>query len=74
MVYLNFTSKNEIIALSDRSLYLIKDDKIMWKKEFDLIKDIYLGKDKIYILYSNYLETIDFNGNTEEKNWIYRGL
>ncbi|MCQ4922676.1 DUF5711 family protein [Tissierella carlieri] len=67
VVYLNFTSKNEIIALSDRSLYFIKDDKIMWKKEFDLMKDIYLGKDKIYILYSNYLETIDFNGNTEEK-------
>lgn len=67
VIYLDFSEKGEIIALSDRSLYFIKDGKVMWKKQFDLIKDIYLRKDKIYILYSNYLEAIDFNGRTQNK-------
>lgn len=55
-----------VIVLTDKSLYYIKSKKIIWKKEFNLIKDIYLG-DKIYILYSNYLETIDLEGETIEK-------
>ena len=67
VVYLDFVSKDEIIALSDSSLYLIKSGKIMWKKQFDLIKDIYLGENKINVLYSNYLESIDFSGRTENK-------
>lgn len=67
VIYLDFTPNNEIVALSDGSLYFIKDGKIMWKKQFDLIKDIYTAEDKIYILYSNYLESIDFDGRTENK-------
>ncbi len=67
VIYLDFTLNNEIVALSDGSLYFIKDGKIMWKKQFDLIKDIYTAEDKIYILYSNYLESIDFDGRTENK-------
>lgn len=67
VIYLDFTSKDEIIALSDSSLYFIEDSKVIWRKQFDLIKDIYIGKDKIYILYSNYLESIDFHGKTEYK-------
>lgn len=67
VVYLEFTAKDEILALSDRSLYFIKDGKIMWKKQFDLIKDIYLREDSVYILYSSYLEYIDFDGRTEGK-------
>lgn len=67
VIYLDFTEKGEIVALSDRYLYFIKDGKVMWKKQFDLIKDIYLEKDKILILYSNYLESIDFDGRTENK-------
>ena len=66
-LYLDFTQKEEIILLTDRNLYFINDGKIMWKKQFDLIKDIFLDKDRFYILYSNYLETIDFTGRTLNK-------
>lgn len=66
-VYLEFTSKDELIALTDKSLYFINEGKIMWKKQFDLIKDIYLGEEEIYVLYSSYLETIDFDGRTKNK-------
>lgn len=67
ILYIDFTQKEDIIALTDRSLYFISNEKIMWKKQFDLIKDIYLDKDKIYILYSNSLEFIDYSGRTENK-------
>ncbi|WP_313755911.1 DUF5711 family protein [Tissierella sp.] len=67
IIYLDFTAKDDIIALSDSSLYFIKEGKTIWEKQFDLIKDIYLGKDKVYILYSNYLEIIGFDGKSENK-------
>lgn len=67
VLYFDFTQKEEIILLTDRNLYFISDGKIMWKKQFDLIRDIYLKKDMIYILYSNYLEVIDFSGRTQNK-------
>lgn len=67
VVYLGFTSKDEIVTLTDNSLYLIKDGGIMWEKKFDLIKDIYVDDGKVYILHSNYLETINFDGKTENK-------
>ncbi|WP_353097400.1 DUF5711 family protein [Tissierella praeacuta] len=67
IIHLDFTSKDEIIALSDSSLYFIKDGKVVWKRQFDLIKDIYIGKDKIHILYSNYLEEIGFDDKSQNK-------
>lgn len=67
VLYLDFTSKDEIISLSDSSLYFIRNGKIMWRKQYDLIKDIYIEEDKINVLYSNYLETIDFEGRTKSK-------
>ena len=66
IIYIGYTSTDEIIALTDSVLYSIKDSKIMWRKQFDLIKDIYI-EDKIYILYSNSLETINLDGRTENK-------
>ncbi len=67
VVNLEFTDNEEVIILTDKGLYYIKDNKILWKKQFDLIKDIYLDKDKIYVLYSNYLESIYFDGRTKSK-------
>lgn len=66
VIYLDITSNDEIIAITDRTLYLIKDGKVIWSKKFDSIKDIYV-EEKIYILYNNYLESIDFQGRTEIK-------
>lgn len=66
VVYLHFISKDELIALTDHNIYCIKENEVLWKRQFDLIKDIYIEKD-IYILYSNYLESIDFKGETKNK-------
>lgn len=67
VIYLDFTHNGDIIVLTDKNLYFISNGKVMWKKQFDLIKDIYLEKDKINVLYSTYLEIIDFSGRTEKK-------
>ena len=66
VVYIEFISKDEMIALTDHNIYCIKEDKVLWKRQFDLIKDIYIGED-IYILYSSYLESMDFKGETKNK-------
>ncbi|MCK9444674.1 MAG: DUF5711 family protein [Tissierellaceae bacterium] len=67
ILHIGFTSNNELIALTDRNLYFTKDGSIMWKKQYDLIKDIYVGEERIYILYSNYLEIMDYGGRVESK-------
>lgn len=67
VVYLGFTPKDEIIVLTDSGIHFIKDEEVLWKKDLNLIKDIYLNEKGIHILYSNYLEVIDFEGNTKEK-------
>lgn len=66
ILYSKFIGKDDLIVLTDTSIYSIKDDKIMWEKSFKSIKDIYI-EDQIFLLYSNYLEIIDFDGRTVEK-------
>lgn len=63
VLYLNYLTKDETIALTDKSLYLIKDEKVLWKedKDYKYIKDIII-EDKIYLLYSSYLDILDFDG------------
>ncbi len=65
VIYSSFVGDDNVV-LTDKSLYYIKKHKIMWQKSFNLIKDIYVDNN-INILYSNYLETIDFEGRTTEK-------
>ena len=67
VVYLTFTSKDEIVALTDSGIHFIKNGEKIWTKDLSLIKDIYVNEEAIYVLYSNYLELIDFKGNTKEK-------
>lgn len=67
VVYLKNIEDDNLVALTDRAVYFINNGKLMWKKQFELIKDIYISQDKIFILYSNYLETIDFEGRTLNK-------
>lgn len=67
VVYLGFTSKDQIVALTDSGIHFIKDEEVIWKKDLNLIKDIYLNEKGIHLLYSNYLELIDFQGDTKHK-------
>lgn len=67
VVYLEFTSKDEIVALTDSGIHYIKKGEVIWKKDLSLIKDIYINEKEIHVLYSNYLEIIDFHGDTKGK-------
>ncbi len=57
----------DLITLTDRTLYYIKDSKIFWKKTFPDSKDILLLDNEIYVLYENNLEVIDLEGRTTNK-------
>ena len=61
-----YSNDNNIILLTDKGPYMLNNDKILWNKEYSLIKNILIYKDNIHVLYSNYLETLDFNGNVLE--------
>lgn len=65
VLYMDTLNSTNMAVLTDKSLYSIKDEQIIWEKSFNLIKDMYI-EDKIYILYSNYLESINFEGKTIE--------
>lgn len=58
---------DDLITLTDKSLYYIKDGSIFWKKTFPDIKDILLLNNEIYVLYENTLEVIDLEGRTTNK-------
>ncbi len=64
IVFSSFVN-DDIIVLSDSSLYYIKDDKILWEKDIANIKDIEVKDEEIYILYGNNLEIIDLEGETK---------
>lgn len=56
-------SGDNIILLTDKSLYII-DREILWNKEYSLIKNILIEDGNIYLLYSNYLETLSLSGES----------
>ncbi|GFN36165.1 DUF5711 family protein [Tepidimicrobium xylanilyticum] len=67
VMYLNFNEKGNLTMLSDTGIYQVNDGNVLWKKYFQLIKDIYLDKENIYILHENILEAINFDGRTNGK-------
>jgi len=58
---------NKILIATDKSLYLVGNNDVIWSKEYPLIKDILINKEKIYLLYGDNLEIIKLNGETEKK-------
>lgn len=67
-MYLNFDDQNNLIILSDKGIYQIDDGSILWKKQFQLIKDIYMDGKNLYVLHGNTLEMISFDGRTIKKD------
>lgn len=69
IILFNEIIKNDSqVVLTDKTLYYVENKEIIWEKSFNLIKDIYIRKDIIYILHGNYLKAIDLKG--EIKNEI----
>ena len=73
IIFTKFVDK-DLIVLSDKSLYYIKDDKIHWKKSLTSIRDVILVDKEIYILYGNNLEIINLEGRTTAKHTFTEDL
>lgn len=58
---------NKIVTLTDISLNMIENGEIVWSIEYPLIKDIFINKDKILLLYGDNIETINLKGESENK-------
>lgn len=58
---------NKIIALTDTSLNMIENNEITWSIDYPLIKDIYINKDEILLLYGDNIESINLKGESINK-------
>lgn len=69
IVFSKFVSSDKLVALTEKGLYFIKDESILWQKDINCIKDIYIDtvENRIYLLYGNTMESISFNGRTDKK-------
>lgn len=59
--------KNKLAVLTDLGLRLIQNGHVKWNKEYPLIKDIHIGDNRIYLLYGDNIEVMDFSGNVKNK-------
>lgn len=64
ITFLEFKDEDLLLVLTDKGLYSVKDNSVLWKKEYTDIKDIYLdlNEEIIYLLYGKDLETMDLEG------------
>lgn len=64
ITFLDFKDEDLGLVLTDKGLYSVKDNSVLWKKEYTDIKDIYLdlNEEIIYLLYGKDLETMDLEG------------
>lgn len=69
IIFTKFVNE-DLIALTDKCLYYIKDHKIHWKKSFSNIKDIELQNNEIYLLYGDHLEILNLEGRTIKKSFL----
>lgn len=69
IIFSKFVSSNKLVALTEKGLYFIKDESILWQKDIERIKDICIDtvEDRIYLLYGDTMESISFNGKTDKK-------
>lgn len=67
IIKMNVLDDDSIVALTDSSIYFIKNEKILWNKELGKTKDIRVKDREIYILYDNSMEIIALDGTIVNK-------
>lgn len=65
ILYTSYLAEDKLIVMTDRNLYCIVKDEILWERPYESLKDIYVHRGKIYILYSNSLEVLTVDGDVE---------
>lgn len=75
IISVHSVDKNSIIVFTDNRLYFIEKEKILWKRELDNIKDMYVDRKgkKIYVLESNTLDTISYKNKLEKSISLEKG-
>ena len=68
VLYVKSILDDKLIIMTDKNLYCILDDEILWNKSYTSLKDIYVDDEDIYILYSNSLDIISKNGDIKYKH------
>ena len=69
VLYSKFLDTHRVVIMTDKNVYLLNDfeGNTLWKKSYELIKDIDVKDNKINILYGNTLETLAANGHIDSK-------
>lgn len=69
VLYSQFLDTHRVVVMTDKNVYLLNDfeGNTLWKKPYELIKDIDVKDNKINILYSNTLETVSASGDIDSK-------
>ena len=69
ILYTKFLDTHRVVIMTDKSIYLLNDfeGNTLWKKSYDLIKDIAVSDNKVNVLYGNTLETLSISGNVDSK-------
>lgn len=55
------------LILTDEGIKLLKKGKLVWERDFPLIKDVVADGEDIYVLYGDNLELLDGHGETVKK-------
>lgn len=67
IIYSKYLDRDKLLVATEKGLYCIFKDKILWEKSYKSLKDLYLDGDNIHILYSNSLEVINKKGEVRYK-------
>ena len=63
ILYTKYISQDKLIIMTDKNIYCISGDEVIWNKSYESLKDIYVDNEDIYLLYSNSLDVITENGD-----------
>lgn len=66
VMYLKYLDEENLVILTDSGVYKYSDGEIKWKEALDLVHDIYIADDIIYLLYDNKISTMDYDGKIKK--------
>lgn len=66
VIFLDYLKDGSLIVLTDNGLYAIENEEIIWSSEFNLVHDIYISDDIIYVLHNNEISSVDSKGRVKK--------
>lgn len=69
VTFLKFIDKDIVVAMTDKAIYKINSQTVVWNQNIEALKDIYVDnseKEKVYALVGKSLKIFDSNGEIQE--------